>query len=359
MIPAIFDQWSQSSKKVLFLYNLLTSRLDYLSPSIELLWEVSRDLILQNPQQLLSSVKEDDLQAVVLRFEKACQGIACEIEFGLHLPSNRFKQVKVDVHPIADDLGTLTHLMGQAEDVTQQAQYREHLLEFGRKKNNVLQIVAHDLQGPLAIMKGVVALLDTDHAKGQYEEVTTYTDIINRAYHDCTQLIKEVLLDEHLDSVGTPVKIKRFDAIEKIRQIADLYIKSQVIKVPIHVESPRDKIMVELDEMKFIQIFNNLITNSIKFTPPGEEIAITLVCQGPNLQIIHADTGIGIPLDLQPYLFDKYSSQARRPGLNGEEPNGIGLSIVKDLVEVQGGTIKVESQENEGTRFYLTFLLLP
>lgn len=342
----------------MFLYNLQTSRFDYLSPAIELLWETSRDLILQAPEHLLPPIEKDDQQAVTLRFEKACQGSACEIEFGLQLPGNRFKQVKVDAHPIKDDSGILTHLMGQAEDVTQHTQYREHLLEFGRKKNNILQIVAHDLQGPLAIMKGVFGLLDMDHSKGQYEEIATYTDIMNRAYQDCTQLIKEVLQDEHLDSVETPVKRKRFDAVEKTRQTAFYYVKSQVVKVPIHVESPEDKIMVELDEMKFTQILNNLITNSIKFTPPEGKIIISLVSQESNLVLTHADTGIGIPLDLQPYLFDKYSHKARRTGLNGEAPNGIGLSIIKELVELQGGKIEVESQEHEGTRFYLTFPLL-
>ena len=97
---------------------------------------------------------------------------------------------------------------------------------------------------------------------------------------------------------------------------------------------------------------------SIKFTPPKGKITITLKQSGALLLITHADTGIGIPSDLQPYLFERQGNKATRCGLKGEKPNGIGLSIVKDLVEVQGGKLKVESQENQGTTFYLTFPLL-
>ncbi|QNF35646.1 HAMP domain-containing histidine kinase [Adhaeribacter swui] len=358
MIPAIFDQWSQSSKKVLYIFNLQSKQFDYLSTAFEFIWEINRDLILKNPGQLFALVEEDDREAVGLRFEKACQGNACEIEFGLEFPDKRLKQVKVDAQPIADGSGTLTHLMGYAEDVTQQAQYREHLLEFGRKKNNVLQVVAHDLQGPLAIMKGVTSLLSMDHAEGRYEEIANYTELIDRAYEDCLKLIKEVLQDEHIKSAGTPVKRKRFDAVEKTRQTVEYYIKSQVVKVPILVESPEDKIIVELDEMKFTQILNNLITNSIKFTPANGKISLVLNTHGSDFILTHTDTGIGIPEEIQPYLFDKYSNKARRNGLNGEEPNGIGLSIIKDLVEVQGGRIALKSQENKGTTFTLTFPLL-
>ncbi|QMU28363.1 PAS domain-containing sensor histidine kinase [Adhaeribacter radiodurans] len=358
MLATIFDQWSQSSKKVLFLFNMATGHFDYLSPSLTTLWGIKREQVLHDPKQLITAIDQDDQEAVTLRYEKVRQGISIEIEFNISLPENQQKQVKVEAQPILDDNHVITHLMGQAEDVTLQAQYREYLMEFSRKKNNTLHIVAHDLQGPLAIMKSVASLLDADHAEHRYEELTNYTQIINKAYHDCTQLIHEVLLDEHIHSVSTPVRRNRFDVVNKVRQTASTFIKSQVVKIPIHIESPEEKIMVELDEVKFTQIINNLITNSIKYTPPKGEITISLVSEGANLLLTHADTGIGIPVELQPYLFDKYNSKARRLGLNGEKSNGIGLSIIKDLVELQGGKIEVKSEENQGTTFYLTFPLL-
>ena len=113
--------------------------------------------------------------------------------------------------------------------------------------------------------------------------------------------------------------------------------------------------MGELDKVKFSQIINNLITNSIKFTPENGKITIAIDQDESNLLITHSDTGIGIPKALQPYLFDKSSKKAHRTGLQGEGSNGIGLSIIRDLVEVQGGSIWLESEENKGTTFNLTF----
>ena len=355
MIAALFDQWMQCCKKVMFQYNILTNRFDYLSPAFETIWEMDRKQVLQFPENLFSIVEEQDREAVALRYEKVRQGQGCEIEFSLQLPGNRSKQVKVEAHPIVDAAGALTYIMGQAEDVTEQMQYREYLLEFSQKKDNVLQIVAHDLQGPLAVMKSVTNLLVNDHAAQDYKEVTTYTDIIHRAYADCTKLIKDVLQDEHIKSIATPVRRSRFEAVAKVRQVAETFVQSHVVKVPLQVNSRAEGMMVELDEVKFGQILNNLIINSIKFTPPTGEITITLEQQGATLLITHADTGIGIPKDLQPHLFDKHNKKAARLGLNGEQSNGIGLAIVKDLVELQGGQIRVESEEEKGTTFYLSF----
>ena len=353
MIPALFDQISQSSNKVWFCYNLNSGKFDYLSQALSAIWQMEREIVLENPEKLADFIFNDDLDAVALRFDKICKGTPSEIEFSLQLPDKTEKQVRVDAYPLKDEFGTITAVAGFAEDITERVQYLDYLLEFGRKKNNVLQIVAHDLQGPLAIVKSVTALLDMDHAEHNYTELSNYITIIKKAYDDCNKLIKEVLLDEHLQSTSTPVKKQRFDAVEKIRQCVDTYVQSKMIKCHMQVTSPEDKIMVELDEIKFTQVINNLITNSIKFTPSEGEIIITVIQEGASILVKHTDTGIGIPEDLQPHLFERNNKTARR-GLNGEEPNGVGLSIVKELVEIQGGKISFESEENKGTTFYVT-----
>lgn len=356
MIPSLFDQISQASNKVLFLYNFNNGTFDYLSQAITLICQVDREVILQEPAKLMAFISPDDEEAVKRRLQNVRSGNTCQIEFTLQLPDNIKKQIKVDAHPVVDESGKVTAVAGIAEDVTEFSQYLDHLLEFGRKKNNVLQVVAHDLQSPLAIIQSVVSLVNMDHAEHNYEELTTYTDILNKAYADCTKLIKEVLLDEHLKSITTPVKKQKFDAVEKIKSSTELFVKSKLIKATLEVIHPQEKVIVELDEMKFTQVINNLITNSIKFTPPEGNVTITISQQGSRLLIKHADTGIGIPEELQQYIFDRNSKAARR-GLNGEEPNGIGLAIIKDLVEIQGGQITFESEENKGTTFYLTYPL--
>ncbi|WP_026464155.1 sensor histidine kinase [Adhaeribacter aquaticus] len=358
MIPNLLEQIDKSSSEIFFLYNLSTGKFDYLSQALESVWEEKKEDILISPSLLLSRIHPDDLEAVKMRFDKVCKGSVSKLEFDLKFSKEKEKRIRLDAYPIEDEKGQVKAIAGKAEDVSQQAQYLEYLLEFGRKKNNVLQIIAHDLQSPLAIVKGVSGLLELDHHTKAYEEVENYINILNRAYEDCLNLINDVLNDEHISSVAIAVNKERFDIVNKVTEVAETFYKSKIIKTAIEIKGPNDKIIGELDPIKFVQIMNNLITNSIKFTPPEGKISIAVEQQESKLIITHSDTGIGIPKELHPYLFNKKDKKAMRPGLNGEQPNGVGLSIIQDLVELQGGNITFESEENKGTTFYLTFPVL-
>ena len=92
----------------------------------------------------------------------------------------------------------------------------------------------------------------------------------------------------------------------------------------------------------------------MKFTPPDGKIVIkTLHYRGEGkTRIIISDTGIGIPKDIQPFLFDKFT-RASRIGLNGEKSTGLGMSIVKQIIDMHGGAISCISSEKTGTRFFI------
>src|SRR5207253_7910739 len=106
------------------------------------------------------------------------------------------------------------------------------------------------------------------------------------------------------------------------------------------------------DDTKFMQVINNLISNAIKFTPDGGEITVSLEEKEETVLITVADTGIGIPEKFHATLFDKFSA-ARRPGIKGEPSVGLGMSIIKMIVEWHQGHIWFDSQENKGTTFYI------
>ncbi len=184
-------------------------------------------------------------------------------------------------------------------------------------------IVSHDLQGPRSVMKSAASLLD-----------------------------------EHAKSVSTPVKRARFDAVGKARQTADAFLRSKVVKAAIHPHSLEKSIMVELDEMRFTKIFNNLLTNSIKLKPPVGNITINLTTQDTELLLTHAETGIGIPQELQPYLFEKHSNRAARRGLKGGGSERHGAVNYQRPDRDTGGANRVESEENRGTTCYTCFPLL-
>jgi two-component system sensor histidine kinase VicK len=101
-----------------------------------------------------------------------------------------------------------------------------------------------------------------------------------------------------------------------------------------------------------VQVINNITSNSLKFTHENDEIRFILREQDESFLIAVADSGIGIPEDLQPSLFEKRGA-ARRTGLNGEKSVGLGLSICKDLTTSLKGRIWIESKEGSGTTVFV------
>src|SRR5690606_37907843 len=113
-----------------------------------------------------------------------------------------------------------------------------------------------------------------------------------------------------------------------------------------------ERIWIQLDEVKLLQVINNLISNAVKFTNPGGNIQVKLEETENSLLITIQDDGVGIPEEFQPFLFDEFT-RARRKGLKGEDTVGMGLSISKKSIELQGGKIWFESKEGEGTAFFI------
>ncbi|MBJ6142209.1 sensor histidine kinase KdpD [Hymenobacter sp. BT559] len=97
-----------------------------------------------------------------------------------------------------------------------------------------------------------------------------------------------------------------------------------------------------MDINKFQQVINNLVSNAIKFTPDKGRITVQLTRQGQQAVITIADDGVGIPILMQPVLFDKFT-KARRPGIRGEKTTGLGMSIIRTIVELHQGDISFES----------------
>jgi two-component system sensor histidine kinase VicK len=97
---------------------------------------------------------------------------------------------------------------------------------------------------------------------------------------------------------------------------------------------------------------DNLLLNALKFTPAGGSVRVCLTEHAGQPRLTVQDTGVGIPLELQAHLFDKFS-QAAREGLAGESSTGLGLFITQQIVRLHGGTIWVESREKEGTTFFI------
>lgn len=354
MDERILRQIGDVSSKAFFAYQIQSNHFDTLTRAAEQIWETDLQTLSQNPNLFIQSLHPDDLQPAAAFYKELQQGTAGKFECRISARLNKNKILCVDAYPIKEADGSVTVIAGFIEDITIKEEYKAYLLEFARRKNTALEIVAHDLRGPLAIVQSVSDAIEKDRQGMSHEEISTFTRFINKACETCINLISDLLLDEHLKSPTVTVKKERVDIIHKLREAVESYSFSENIQNVFKIETEKNKLFIEIDIVKFDQIVNNLISNSIKFTAPSGTVTIAVKQEQNYVMLTFSDTGIGIPEDLQPYVFDRYT-RASRPGLQGEQSKGIGLSIVRNLVEIQGGHIYFESAVNKGTSFYITF----
>lgn len=244
-------------------------------------------------------------------------------------------------------------LIGQAEDHTAYKANTEVLNNHNNKKNSILNILAHDLAGPIAAIDSLSAMLARDTARFEDPKIDRYVSMINKISKSSIKLIRDFVDQEFLESAGVTLLKTRVNLIQKIKlTMEDYFAMQKELKIEFSCHSNKDNIFAEIDEDKFMQVINNLISNALKFTRDGGSIKLYIKENKKDIIVSIADTGIGIPEKYRATLFEKFND-ARRSGLKGEPSTGLGMSIIKTIVDWHQGKIWFESEENKGTTFYI------
>ncbi|MEB3101052.1 sensor histidine kinase [Ferviditalea candida] len=213
------------------------------------------------------------------------------------------------------------------------------------------QDIAHELRTPLATLKS--------HIQALLDRIWEPTPSRLQACYDETQRLIALVSDlEQLTALESPyfqLECKPEPLALLIRQSSDIATASFMKKnVRLTVQCP-PSIVLSTDRDRFIQILVNLLSNSLKFTPEGGVVEIRAKEDDQAIVIAVHDTGAGIASEDLPYIFERlYRGDKSRNRKSGG--SGIGLAIVKKLVEAHGGTVRVESVQGQGTTFYLQFL---
>lgn len=210
--------------------------------------------------------------------------------------------------------------------------------------------VSHEIQSPLTSIGGYATLLENDAlAPAQRKH---YIDIIKAESTRLSKLSSNLLKLSSLDSGVAPLSTSQF-RLDKQLQNAVILLDPQWSKKNISVTGELDKVTVSADEELLSQVWINLLHNAIKFTPEGGAIHITLATNDGKTVCTIADSGVGISSEDQIHIFDRFYKvdKSRDRSLGG---NGLGLSLVKKIVELHGGIVNVESEKGKGTTFIVT-----
>jgi PAS domain S-box-containing protein len=222
--------------------------------------------------------------------------------------------------------------------------------QMAKIKDDFIAIVSHEIRTPLSIAKEAISLVldevQGDINKEQSRILSTAEKNINRL----ARIINSLLDISKIEAGKFELKKTKVDVASTIRTVASSFeSKTKDKGLGLRIEYPEEGVYIYADEDKIIQVLSNLIDNAIKFTSEGS-LDISAHENKDIIEYTVADTGIGIPKEDLPNIFDKFKQFGRKEG-PGEKGTGLGLSIVKSIVDMHKGKIRVESEVGKGTKF--------
>jgi signal transduction histidine kinase len=228
-------------------------------------------------------------------------------------------------------------------------QQNDKLSELNYEKNSLISIVSHDLNTPFATIQiwGQVLQDDFDRLTEEQQKA------VNRIYQAGTygeRLIRQILDVERADIGNHKMQLEKFDLRAFTEEMVDNFKPmAQKKRIVLQTETGK-KLFILSDRYLVGRICENLLSNAIKYTPQGRNVWLHLNEDQDTISIKVRDEGVGIEKEELPYLFSKYSKLSSRP-TDGEASNGLGLSIVKRIVEEINGRITCESEVGKGSVF--------
>ncbi|RFU48384.1 PAS domain-containing protein [Paraburkholderia sp. DHOC27] len=312
-------------------------------------WTLSRESagdrhrIARMPYQVaLCRVHADDRAALDRYVRRLVDGEAPRANFEFRIQHARREQwVSGSALLQRDDTGKPLRLIGSILDITARKRLELMLRESSRRKDEFLAMLAHELRNPLAPMRTAIALLQKSAQPDAREP--DLLGLMQRQAEHMTRIVDDLLEVSRITQGRIALKHEPilvvtavYHAVESVASLVEGRAQQ------IHVEVPDATSWICADATRMSQILVNILNNASKYTPEGGSIRITAQADAEWVSIVVADTGSGVSPELLPHIFDLFS-QGERTLDRSEGGLGIGLSLVKKLVEMHDGRISVRS----------------
>ncbi|MFL5402308.1 MAG: ATP-binding protein [Gemmatimonadales bacterium] len=309
------------------------------NPGAERLYGFTRQEVLGKHVSLVHA--ERDKETELLRRMGAGEPVS-RLETVNLTKDGRKIDVSMTVSPILDLTGKIVGASTIARDITD-----EKLLD--RMKSDFVGTVSHELRTPLSAIKGFLELVADGEAGPITDTQREFLDIAVRNSDRLATLINDLLDMSRIESQRLEMKRESVDLAAVLADVAATFRYQAHSKGLVLREEIADLPPVRGDTARLIQVFGNLVSNAIKYTPAGE-IGIKAHPADGLVEVIVRDTGIGMSPAEQRQLFTKFF-RGNSPVVTESSGTGLGLVIAKAIVEAHNGRLTVDSQPGEGTRF--------
>jgi two-component system, OmpR family, sensor histidine kinase VicK len=346
------DLINKNSNTAFFIYNLEINQLEFVNGAFEKLVSKSFEELQADISSGLEIVNAEDREYVIKSITSGQNNNERKnIEFRVMMEGEEH-WLCLNTIPFYDEQNS-NLIVGSITDITKGKEQKFMLDKYNSKKNATLNILSHDLASPSNNIQQLSDLIKNRTRKYNDPEVDKLLNYISETSKKGSDLIQDFIAHEFLESSTTDVIKRRLNIAQKVKLIEEDYKNSQeLLNKRFNFYYSSDEIFVEMDDMKFMQVLNNIYLNAIKFTGDGAVINTRVEEKENSVLISIEDNGIGIPKHLQPMIFEKFT-KARRKGLKGEKTTGLGLSLAKMIVEWHNGKIWFTSEENKGTTFFV------
>jgi PAS domain S-box-containing protein len=239
------------------------------------------------------------------------------------------------------------HDVSERRDLERELVHRaERLAEADRRKDDFLAMLAHELRNPLAPIRNALHLLELPEAEPAMRQRAR--GIMARQIDHLVRLVDDLLDVSRITRGKIELRRERIDFAAEVARTAELARPAaEAAGLSLQLALPPQPVFVDADPVRLHQMFANLLNNAIKYTEPGGSIGVSVEPEAARVLLRVRDTGIGIPPDLLPVIFEPFT-QAHRALDRSQGGLGLGLTLVRTLVEMHGGSVEARSTGRAG-----------
>lgn len=239
-----------------------------------------------------------------------------------------------------------TYKANSYQQVLQISEKNEQIEKANVFKNQVLGMVAHDLRNPIASVESIAMIMELDEVT---DDTQDNLDMIKASCVKARSIIDDLLEAARTETTIT-IETERTELNQLLKAAVSSWRTQGKLKVNVVFTSSVNPAYALINKEKFFRVVDNLVSNAVKFSKDHDRVDVRLSKVDNSIVIEVQDYGMGIPSKMLPDIFTRFT-KAGRAGLRGEKSTGLGLSIVRQIVESHNGTINVESTEGKGSVF--------
>lgn len=359
----IFRQVAENTDDIFWLRD--EKQILYVNSRFEKVWGRKKEELLQDPSLLIKWIHPDDRNSVDnwIDLEKLPDDSPYTEQYRIVRPDGETRWLWSRMFAVKDKLGRKYRLVGIASDITEQKEYEDALMiakekaqESDMLKSSFLANISHEIRTPMNGIIGFAELIsrqDIEHDTRQ-----TYVGIMKKSSEQLIRIIDDIIDFAKLEANQIRIEKANFNLNKTLDQLFTMYsnqlvnLEKDSVTLLYKKDFPEQDSMVISDEQRVRQVFSHLLDNACKYTHEGY-IEFGYALKGDMIEFYVKDSGMGIPENKLEMVFEQF-----RQGDEGHTRKfggtGLGLPIAKALVNLLGGSIRLESACDQGTTFFFT-----